>query len=89
MTTQKYFQKSLSYNPVSFTERTLLASVSFKVMQATSAAKAASLFYTIFWFCRWKTLNELQHFPAFINTTLLLKKRLQNLILLNLLSLLC
>lgn len=48
MPTQKYFLKSLSYNPVSFTKRTLLASVPFKVMAATSAAKVASLFYTRF-----------------------------------------
>lgn len=44
MTTQNYFLKCLSYNPVSFTEGTLLASVPSKAMQATSAAKVASLF---------------------------------------------
>lgn len=44
MTIHKYFHKSLSYSPVSFTEGTLLASVLFNVMQATSAAEVASLF---------------------------------------------
>lgn len=90
MTTQKHFLESLSYNAVSFTKWTLLASVPLKVMQATSAAKVASLFYTRFWFSRQKTLNKLWYFLALINTTVLLKKHLQNLILLNLLlCLLC
>lgn len=40
---QKYFLKSLSYNPVSFTGGTLLSSVPFKIRQATHAAKVAGL----------------------------------------------
>jgi len=39
MTRQKYFLTSLNYNPVSFIGGILLASVPFKIKQATSAAK--------------------------------------------------
>lgn len=39
MTMEKYFLTSLSYNLLSFTGGTLLASVPFKIKQATSAAK--------------------------------------------------
>lgn len=84
MATHKYFIKNLSNSPVSFTEARLLASVPFKVMQATSAAKVAGLFYTGLWFNRWDTIWAMV-FPCINQYHRIIKKHLENLILLSLL----